>query len=114
MGAASCMGVSSSLAICLRPRASPLLHPLVTRYSALVTSSEECERDAEQPGHHADHPEAHRDLRLRPTEQLEMVVERRHLEDALAVGQLEVTDLQDDREGLRHEDEADDRQQQPL
>ena len=55
----------------------------------------------------SDH-EARDDLRLAPADQLEVVVERRHPEDALA-GQLERADLDDDRQRLEDEDAADDR-----
>src|SRR5581483_7140362 len=53
-------------------------------------------RQAEERQHHRDDPEADHDLRLGPAERLEVVVDRRHLEDAPA-GQLEGDDLDDDR-----------------
>ena len=49
------------------------------------------------------------DLRLRPAELLEMVVDRRHAEDALA-GHLERDDLHDDRQRFDNEQAADDDQ----
>src|SRR5438270_9158977 len=54
------------------------------------------------------HPEAHDDLRFRPPQQLEMMVQRRHLEDAL-LAKLVGADLDDDRQRLDHEDAADER-----
>src|SRR6185503_5924810 len=53
------------------------------------------------------------DLRLAPSDQLEVVMERRHLEHTFA-GELEGGDLDDHRHPLEHEDAADDRQQQFL
>src|SRR4051794_35024404 len=46
------------------------------------------QRHAEESGHHSDQPEAHRHLRLGPADQLEVVVDRAHLEQASAAGQL--------------------------
>ena len=74
---------------------------------------------ADHPGQHADQEEAPDDVRLRPAEQLEMMVQRRHLENALAragalLRPLELAHLQHVRRGLGHEDQADDGQQQPL
>ena len=46
--------------------------------------------------------------------QLVVVVQRAHPEDPLAVGQLEVADLDDHRQRLDHEHEPDDRQDQDL
>ena len=66
----------------------------------------------DEPGqrqHDRDDPEADHDLRLGPALLLEMVVERRHPEHALA-GQLERDDLHDHRHRLEHEQAADDRQ----
>ena len=58
-------------------------------------------------------PEAHDHLRLRPAHQLEMVVQRSHLEDPL-LPQLIAAHLQDDRNPFDHEDATDKRQQQFL
>ena len=44
--------------------------------------------------------EDHDDLFFAPAAQLKMVVDRGHLEDALAVGQLEIRHLQDDGKRL--------------
>src|SRR5262245_267551 len=62
---------------------------------------------AEDRGHD---PEAHRDPRLRPGLHLEVVVQRRHEEDAPAEA-LEAHDLDDHGERLDHEDAADEDQQ---
>src|SRR3954447_20683529 len=60
---------------------------------------------------HARHdPEAQDDLRLRPPEDLELVVDRGHQEDPLAE-RLEREALQQHRERLEHEDAAEDDQQ---
>src|SRR6266849_9665235 len=53
-------------------------------------------------------------LRLAPSAELEVVMERRHPEQTLASGRFEVADLQDHGERFEHEDAADDRQQQLL
>ena len=42
------------------------------------------------------------DLPLAPTTHFQMMVEGCHLEKALAVGQLEITHLNDDRQGLKN------------
>src|SRR5258705_2568823 len=63
-----------------------------------------------QPGerqHDRDDPEADYDLRLRPSELLEVMMQRRHLEDALA-GELERKHLHDHRHRFEHEQTADD------
>ena len=54
-------------------------------------------RQADHRQHESDDPEAHDDLRLRPAELFEMMMDRRHAKDALA-GQLERGDLDDDRQ----------------
>src|SRR5277367_842895 len=68
-------------------------------------------READQRQHRGDDPEADDDGRLRPALLLEMMVQRRHAEDA-AAGQLERGDLDDHRYGLEHEQPADDHQDQ--
>ena len=60
-----------------------------------------------QGKNHGNDPETHDDGRLRPALLLEMVVERRHSEDALAC-QLEGQHLHNHRNGLKHEQAADD------
>src|SRR5688500_1265343 len=64
-------------------------------------------RQAGERQHEADDPEADDDRRLRPAELLEMVVDRRHPEDALA-GALVDQDLDDHRQRLDDEQAADD------
>src|SRR5579883_2232655 len=66
-------------------------------------------RKADHRQDEGDDPETHDDLRLGPAELLEMMVDRRHAEDALA-GHLERSDLHDDRQGFDDEQSADDRQ----
>src|SRR5262245_52240253 len=66
-----------------------------------------------QGAHDRDDPEADDDLRLGPAEQLEVVVNGRHAEDALAA-QLERDDLPDDRQRLHDEDEPDEQQDDLL
>src|SRR5689334_22776836 len=56
--------------------------------------------------HHRDDPEADHDLRLGPALLLEMMVQRRHHEHALA-RQLERGDLHDDGDRFQHEQAAD-------
>src|SRR5262249_30030536 len=58
-----------------------------------------------------DDPEANDDFWLFPALLLEMMVQRRHAEDAPA-GQFVAGDLDDDRYGLEHEQPADNRQHQ--
>src|SRR3546814_10102617 len=58
-----------------------------------------------------DDPEADDDGRLGPALLLEVVVQRRHADDALA-GQLEGGDLDDDGDRLQHEEAADDAEHQ--
>ena len=66
-------------------------------------------REAGEREHEADDPEADHDGRLGPAEMLEMVVDRRHQENALA-GALVDRDLDHDRQRLDHEQAADDGQ----
>src|ERR1700728_2591228 len=56
-------------------------------------------RQARERKHHRDDPETNDDLRLGPSELLEMMMDRRHLEHALA-GELERNHLHDDRNRL--------------
>src|SRR4051795_13533421 len=62
-------------------------------------------READRRADRGDDPEAQDDLRLRPRLELEVMVDRGHLEDALAEG-LKGEDLDQDRERLDHEDPA--------
>src|SRR5690606_18177055 len=61
-----------------------------------------------------DEPEADDDLLLGPAREVEVVVDRGALEDALALAELEVPHLHDDADGLEDEDPADDQQQELL
>src|SRR3990172_6706297 len=62
----------------------------------------------------ADYPEPLDHLRLAPAQLLEVVMQRRHAEDPLAAGQPVVPHLQDVGGALQDEDDADDRQNEPL
>src|SRR4051812_4686958 len=66
--------------------------------------------EPDRRAHRGHDPEAQDDLRLRPAQDLEVVVDRGHEEDPLAEG-LEREDLQEDAERLEHEDAAEDDQQ---
>src|SRR5690554_5755256 len=59
----------------------------------------------DQHQNHGDDPEAHDDARLRPALEFEMVVDGCHAEHP-AAGQLEGGHLDDHRQGLDHEDAA--------
>src|SRR5689334_2428924 len=65
--------------------------------------------EADQRQDDGNDPEADHHLAFGPAELFEMVVDRRHQEDALA-GHLEIADLDDDREDFDHEQAADDDQ----
>src|SRR3954465_5340661 len=69
--------------------------------------------EAREGKHEADDPEADHDRRLGPAEMLEMVVDRRHQEDALA-GALVDNDLDHDRQRPDPEQTADDRQHELM
>src|SRR3954471_11312806 len=62
-------------------------------------------RETDQGEDRCDDPEADHDRRLGPALLLEMMMQRRHHEDA-APGQLERRDLDDHRHGLEHEQPA--------
>ncbi len=64
----------------------------------------------QQAQHNRDAGEYQHDLLLVPAAHLEVVVQRRHLEDALAVGGLEVGDLQDNGQRFDDVDQADQQQ----
>src|SRR4030095_13088389 len=74
----------------------------------------ERESNPPPPGQQADQPETLRDVGLGPTQHLEMMMERRHAKQTSSVGNAEVRDLENDGERLRHETEADDREQEQL
>src|ERR687898_1182630 len=78
-----------------------------TSGTGLVRSGERLlvEREADRAADRRDDPEAQDDLRLRPRLELEVMVDRRHQEDALAE-HLEGEDLDEDGERLDHEDAA--------
>src|SRR5215216_5828086 len=105
---------ASSSAAAMPLRAAPTT---TTRRPATVnpsTPSPQLERcQAEQRKDDGQDQEARDDLRLAPTDQLEVMVDRRHLEHALA-GELEGRDLDHDRRRLHHEDATDDDEQQLL
>ncbi len=71
-------------------------------------------RQTEQRENDSHDHEARDHLRLAPAAQLEVVMQRRHAEDALPAGRLEVADLQHDRGGFEQEHAADQHQQQLL
>src|SRR6056297_3637254 len=72
-----------------------------------ISSSQLERRQPDHRKHDGDDPEADHDLRLGPAQLLEMVMDRRHLEHALA-RQLVGGDLDDHRGSLEHEQAADD------
>src|SRR3954465_3136290 len=68
------------------------------------------DREPDRRAHARDDPEAQDDLRLRPPEDLEVVVDRGHQEDPLSE-RLEREDLQQHAQRLEHEDAAEDDQE---
>src|ERR1700691_1754962 len=68
-------------------------------------------RQRKQRKHQRRNPEAHNHLRLRPAQQFEVMVNRRHLENAF-LAQLVRTDLQYHRQRLDNENPSDEGQQQ--
>src|SRR5215207_4229264 len=70
--------------------------------------------DAQSSGNEesGDDPKSHHDGHLSPVEQLEVVVDGRHLEQPAALRDLEKTDLQDDRHHLDHQQATENDQQQ--
>src|SRR3954463_15966102 len=94
-------------------RASLITASTAFSHGSLWTLAQLQRGQSKECKHQRGDPEAHDDLRFRPTEQLEVVVQRRHLEDTF-LAQLVAADLQDDRERLDHEDASDERQQQLL
>ena len=69
--------------------------------------------EGKESKHQRRDPEASDDLRLFPSLQLEVVVNRRHAEDSLTP-RLKRYDLNDDGERFQHENAANERQQQLL
>src|SRR5947209_7975913 len=72
--------------------------------STSMESLAERKRDTRDAAQHADDPETLRDLILVPADQLQMVVERAHAKETPATGQLEVPNLQHDRDRDDEED----------
>src|SRR5882762_3850069 len=83
----------------------------ITNYKFLLSQFQRGQR--KQRKYQRRNPEAHNDFRLRPAQQFEMMVNRRHLENAF-LAQLVGTNLQDHRKRLDNENTADERQQQFL
>ena len=81
-------------------------HPDPLARAAIIAASAWTARERE---HDRDDPEADHDLRLGPAHLLEVMVDRRHPEHALA-GELERDHLHDHRHRFEHEQPADDRQ----
>src|ERR1700744_3579360 len=77
--------------------------------TGIIGSAQLQRGEAGERQHHRDDPEADHDLRLGPAELLEMMVYRRHLEDAFT-GELERRHLHDHRDRLQPEKAADHRQ----
>src|SRR5215831_20028738 len=71
-------------------------------------------REAEEREDDRENQKSRDDLGLRPADELEMVMERRHLEHALAAPKSVRSHLNDHGRRFHHEDAADDRQQQLL
>src|SRR5881392_126437 len=69
------------------------------------------QREADARADRRDDPEAQHDLGLRPGHHLEVVMDRGHQQDA-APEQLETQHLDRDRQGLDHEDPAEDDEQE--
>src|SRR5713101_10163739 len=66
-----------------------------------------------QRKHQRDNPKSHDNFRFAPSQQLEMMVQRRHAKHAPA-SQLERADLNDHRKSLEHENAAEREQQNFL
>src|SRR5690348_4645812 len=91
-----------------RARPSPALRSLRKEVMSIIARSPELQRgetgDRQDRG---DDPEADDDGGLLPALLFEVMVERRHAEDALA-GEPEARHLDDDRDRFQHEEAADD------
>src|SRR5438270_903815 len=88
---------------------APSRESRVRRQSSPKFQRRQTEQREDDPDDHK--PRDH--LRFAPPHELEVVVQRRHLEHALS-GQLERGDLDDHRQRFEDEDAADDAQQQLL
>src|SRR5687767_4755198 len=105
---------SSAAATPLRAAPTTTTRRFRTEKSLSPTPSPQLQRrQAEQREDHRHDEKAGDDLRLAPSNQLEVVVDGRHLEDAIA-RELERGDLDDHRERLDDEHAAHNRQQQFL
>src|SRR3989338_4262222 len=93
-------------------RASPTTSAFRS-FSSIVSSPQLQRAQGEQRENQRGNPETDDDLRLLPPDELEVVVERGHAEDAPA-GQLEGADLQDHRQRLQDEHAADEEKQDLL
>src|SRR5215813_9295847 len=91
-----------------RPNTATFL-PAKLATGITATSPQLQRRQSHERKHHRDDPEPDHDLRLGPAELLEVMVDRRHPEHALA-GELERDHLHDHRHRFEHEQAADDRQ----
>src|SRR5262245_49561141 len=105
---------SSAAAIPLRAAPTTTTRRPTTENASSATPSPQLQRcQTEQRKDDRRDQKACDDLGLAPSDQFEVVMQRRHLEHPLA-GQLEGGDLDDHRQAFEHEDAADDRQQQFL
>src|ERR1700730_7278819 len=93
-----------------RPNTATLLPAKEVTGVMMARPSSQLERgEAGERQHHRDDPEPDHDLRLGPAQLLEMMVQRRHPQNAFP-GELERGDLHDPRDRLQHEQSADHRQ----
>src|SRR5215475_5078708 len=113
LGSSSKATISAPPAVSARQVARPELPSpnTATRFPAIVVTGIKTlpQLEGGEPGerqHHRDDPEADDDLRLGPAELLEMMVDRRHPEHALA-GEPERQHLHDHRHRFQHEQAAD-------
>ena len=74
-----------------------------SRFVDRIVASQAGDREAAQD------PDPHDNGDLAPAERLEVVVDRGHLPQPLALAELEPADLRDDRDALQHEHGTDDR-----
>src|ERR1700712_4835320 len=92
-----------------RPEApSPRISTFLSDSSFIDSSTQLQAGEADEAHQHGDDPETDHDLRLGPAGLLEMVVQRRHLQDApalavLALGVLEPAHLRHHRQRFHHE-----------
>src|SRR5436309_7834159 len=96
----------ATISFASRPRNAP---PLCKSSSLTQLQGRKSEESKDQ----RENPEPDNDPGLRPPGQLKVMMDRRHLKDAL-LAQLVRNHLQDHRERFQHKDPADERQQQLL